>query len=349
MYRHKISFFVFFAAVAIHANCQQPDPPSAPEPVAVRRFEVGVQYSTLGLNSCLRVENCPAVPPHNSFGPGVTVNLDQHWSLDASYDLTTGYQSLGTGYYFDGSVAGGRGSKALIDGRFNLRGSRYVLFAYGRTGAVIWSGIESDISAPGTIFPYTAIYGTQAYFAVGAGAGAEYSLNPRVHVRASVGDLVIDYRDDRFSGCSACYDGKGTAWNHNSDLRVGVYAGLGNPISQRGLVSTSATHHRFLDKTNISLLGVNVLAQTADAIGTQHFIRHGYVEQNGLGRPLVTEGWPGQIAGMVIVTSGEALVMYGLHHMGHHRVERLFALAATGPSAYEGYRNLRDWGVYDNP
>jgi hypothetical protein len=310
-------------------------------------MEVGASFNNLGLNSCDHLTDCDPIPPHNSFGPGITINFNKYWALDTTYDFTTGYEPLGNNFYPNGSVAGGRGSLALIGGRFNLRAANYGIFTYAKTGAVIWSGIHTEIVAPGTFFPSAVTYGEQAYFAIGAGAGVEYSPTPRVHVRASFGDLVADYRRDRFSGCSACFDGEGTAWVHNSDLNLGAYVGLGKPISnQRSELSTRSTHSLF-DKTNVALMGVDILAQTSDAVGTQHFIHYGLQEQAGLARPLVDKGWPGQITVSAIGSSAGILAMYALHRMGHHRLERFLPLAAAAPSAYLGYRDLKNWGFYE--
>ena len=349
MHLRNARFYPIVFAVA-QAACQQTMPsPSAPEPTSLQRIELGVAYNNLGLNTCYRTPGCAPLPPHNSFGPSLTINLNEHWAVDASYDLTTGYKPLEYESYSDGSVAGGRGSKALIGGRYNLRASRYSLFVYGTTGALIWSGVPSqDLVAPGTILPYELIYGEQAYFAVGAGGGVEYSPSARVHVRASVGDLVVDYRRDRFSGCSPCSDGKGTAWNHNSDAVIGVYAGLGKSLPGSVPILSTEPTHRFWDKKNLAFIGVDLLAQSADAAGTQHFIRYGFVEQDGLARPLVDKGWPGQITLGAIGSGAGLLAMYALHRMGHHRLERLLPLAAAVPSAYLGYNNLRDWGLYEN-
>lgn len=334
---------------AYAAGQQRSDLPLAPEPASIQRFEVGAVYNNLGLTTCDRTAGCPALPPHESFGPSVTFNVDAHWAIDASYIVTSGYQQPEYEYYSNGSVSGGRGSTALMGGRYSLRAHKYSLFGYGKTGAVIWSEVPSqELVAPGTITPYKLVFGEQIYFAIGAGGGVEYSPSARVHVRASVGDLVVDYRRDRFSGCSTCSDGKGSAWDHNSDAMIGVYAGLGKSM-QHSVGSLAADKsHRFFDKTNLALIGVDLLAQSADAIGTQHFIQHGFEEQDGLARPLVSEGWPGQITVSVLASTVGVFAMYAIHRMGHHRLERMLPLMATVPSAVAGYHNLRNWGYYES-
>jgi hypothetical protein len=352
--RLQISIVLFMAVSGGQAMCQQASVlPSAPKPASLQRIEVGAVYNNLGLSPCKVVADCAPIPPHNLFGPGVAINLSQHWAIDASYDATTGYLTYpyaGQDYYPNGSVAGGRGSRALAGGRFNLRASRYSFFAYGKAGAVLWSRIYSEVDQPGPFAPSSFSYGTHAYFAVGAGAGVEYSPSPRVHVRASVGDLVVDYGLARLGGCTDCfagYGGYGTAWDHNSDVNVGVFVGMGRSMPVRPTIRVNEKSHRFFDKTNFALLGVDLLAQTADAIGTQHFIKNGFEEQDGLARPFVNQGWPGQITAMALGTTAEVLVMYGLHRMGHHRLEHCLPLAATVPSAYAGYQNLKNWDYYD--
>jgi hypothetical protein len=230
-----------------------------------------------------------------------------------------------------------------------VRASKYSVFAYGKTGAVIWSGVPTqDLVAPGTVIPYILIYGEQAYFAVGAGGGVEYSPSPRIHLRASFGDLVVDYRRDRFSGCSSCSDGKGTAWDHNSDVNFGLFSGFGKPIPTEVQTYSTEPKHHFFDKTNLALIGLDALAQSADAVGTQHFIKNGFEEQDGLARPFVNQGWPGQITGTAITVSVTTLAMYGLHRMGHHRIERWLPLAVAVPSSYLAYQNLKQWDYYES-
>jgi len=340
---------LLFAAfvVAEAAGQQIPVVPVTHEPTALQRIEVGVTFNNLGLNSCAYLTGCNPIPPHLSPGTGFTVNLNRNWAIDTSYAVAPGYVTANY-IYENGSVAGGRGSQVLTGGRYSLRTGKVALFGYGKAGAVIWSRVFSSVivSVPDPSVTVTRFYAPEGYLALGAGAGFEYSPKPRIHLRASVGTLVVDYRRDRDNGCGTQCAGQPTAWDFQSDLNAGVYVGLGRTVGRGMDRLPSEPTHRFFDKTNFACLSLSVLAQTADGIGTQHFIHNGYQEQDGLARPLIDRGWAGQIAAGVIVDSAEILAMYTLHRMGHHRIERLLPIAAAGPSAYAAYGNLSNWGGY---
>jgi len=331
-------------AVAEAAGQQTSVVPVGHDSTALQRVEVGVLFNNLGLNSCAYLTGCNPIPPHLSPGAGFTVNLNRSWAVDISYAIAPGYVTANY-FYVNGSVAGGRGSQALTGARYSLRTGKMALFGYGKAGAVIWSKVFSGsvLSAPDPLVTDTRFYASEGYLAMGAGAGFEYSPKPRIHLRASVGTLVVDYRRDRANGCGDQCAGQPTAWDFQSDLNAGVYVGFGRTVSLGMERLPPEPTHRFFDKTNLACLSVSVLAQTADGIGTQHFIHNGYQEQDGLARPLIDRGWPGQIAAGVLVDSAEILAMYTLHRLGHHRLERLLPIAATGPSAYAAYGNLSSW------
>lgn len=122
---------------------------------------------------------------------------------------------------------------------------------------------------------------------------------------------------------------------------------------KRGPVPT----HRFFDRTNNILTGVNVAAQLADAITTQagpvRRIRIcdpatgvcGVIpsaERNPIARPFVEHGWPGQIAYEGIVFGTDQLLRYMFHRTGHHRIERLVPLVMAGASTASAISNANN-------
>ncbi len=69
------------------------------------------------------------------------------------------------------------------------------------------------------------------------------------------------------------------------------------------------------------------------------------MESSSLARPFVSRGWGGQIAFSGIVNGVTVLTSYGLHRMGHHRIERIVpALNAVG-EACAAYGNLQKSSV----
>jgi hypothetical protein len=125
------------------------------------------------------------------------------------------------------------------------------------------------------------------------------------------------------------------------ELTIGVYTGLGKVVGRPRRALDAQPLHRFFDAKNLLGIGVSLLAQTSDAVTTQRFLHHGVEEENGLARPLVSQGWGGQVAAAAIVNTAEISVMYALHKMGHRKMERAVPYFVATPSAIAGYRNLQ--------
>jgi hypothetical protein len=122
---------------------------------------------------------------------------------------------------------------------------------------------------------------------------------------------------------------------------VGVYAGIGKVVGNGTFDVGREPAHRFFDKTDVLLMTVSLLGQSADMITTQRFHSHGFQEADPFARPFVDAGWGGQI-GLAAINNGlEIGVMYALHKMGHHRVERLVPLVVGAEGAFSGYHNLQ--------
>jgi hypothetical protein len=79
----------------------------------------------------------------------------------------------------------------------------------------------------------------------------------------------------------------------------------------------------------------------SDAITTQRFIKRGWQEGDPLSRPFVDHGWPGQIGIGVLDNAAELSVMYALHRMHHHRIERIVPIGRAAIGGIQGYRNDR--------
>lgn len=112
-------------------------------------------------------------------------------------------------------------------------------------------------------------------------------------------------------------------------------------------ISAQQTTHRFWDKTTIILHSANAAAQTADAISTQRFLRLGYKEGNPLVRPLVTNGWKGQVAASYgFGVGGTLLGSYIAHRKGWHKFERLIPVLVAVPTGMVASHNFRlEWRI----
>lgn len=118
--------------------------------------------------------------------------------------------------------------------------------------------------------------------------------------------------------------------------------------AQEGTGATpAAPPHRFFDGMNIALIGIESAALLADGTYTQRALTRYpgiFREADPLARPFVMSGWPGQIAGGILVVSADVGLRYWLHRKTHHRVERLVPLVPIvygTAGAVHGARELR--------
>ena len=122
---------------------------------------------------------------------------------------------------------------------------------------------------------------------------------------------------------------------------MGLYTGLGKPISWVPPAYNSKAAHPFWDTFNLGSMGVGLLGITADAITTQRFISHGLIEGDPLARPLVKYGWSGQVAASGLEMTGVVLGMYGLHRIHQHWIERLAPVCVGAVHGILAYDNTK--------
>ena len=89
------------------------------------------------------------------------------------------------------------------------------------------------------------------------------------------------------------------------------------------LTLPEAASHRFFDRQNTAAFaGLGTLV-AADAVLTQRLINSGTAhEANPLWRPMVKNGWPGEMAASTLGYSAALGVAYTFHKTGHHKMER---------------------------
>lgn len=314
---------LFASPVFLPAQNQVEHKPASDAPDgAVRRFEIGGQFSDLTLGYAGEVNM-----PRFALGPGFAVNLNRHLALDASYSVMHSKGCAATW-----SCSGGLESVLGAGVRAEARTKHYGMFAYGRPGVIYetaWTESYLYAVPAGTI---TLTLPRVSDFAGDVGGGVEYFGPYRVRTRVELGDLL------EYHPCSLCVIQN---WTNHLQFRVGVYAAVGKPVAGKPFDTDIARPHRFFDKTNLLLFGVSLLGQSADAITTQRLHSHGGEEGDPLARPFVDQGWPGQIGASVIENTAQILIMYRLHKMGHHRVEEIVPLADAFVHGYEGYHNLQ--------
>ena len=100
--------------------------------------------------------------------------------------------------------------------------------------------------------------------------------------------------------------------------------------------------HHFWDQTNVSLHLLNLAAQSVDAYSTQRGLSRGGVELNPIARPLVGEGWKGQVAySHGLGVGGTLAASYLLHRFGRHKWERITPILVATPTGIMGGFNFR--------
>lgn len=116
--------------------------------------------------------------------------------------------------------------------------------------------------------------------------------------------------------------------------------------------------HRFFDRTNLLLTGLEAAALLADGATTQSRLgelRTQYQTVNGVvvpvqtritevdpvGKLFVNHGWPGTIAGGVLTVGADLGVRYVLHRTNHHRLERLVPVGFVSSNTFAAIHNAR--------
>jgi hypothetical protein len=303
----------------------------APNETGIRRFEVGGQATDLNLGDCNIFSHCEV--PQMAVGSRVAFNVNRYLAIDAALNVLTTFDS--THYNFDRGVpAGGRGLEFLAGVKGEVRARRYGFFAEAAPGVLSWSQVLTAYKAG------VSTYGRDNLFALKLGGGAEYSPSSRVHLRFDVADMLVKYNQPYWG-----FGGGHCPWLNNLQTTSGVYVGLGKRMDWQVPEWRAESPHRFFDRGNLTVIGVSLLGQAADAITTQRFIARGQPEEDPLAQPFVKYGWSGQIGLAVLTNSGEIAGMYWLHRMHHHRIERLLPLPYAIASGVMAYRNDKRSGA----
>ena len=94
------------------------------------------------------------------------------------------------------------------------------------------------------------------------------------------------------------------------------------------------SHHSFWDVTNKTLFISHAAIEAVDFGITHHNLSRGGKEMNPEAKALCESGTPGQLVFFGGRTVGVIGVAYLFHRTGHHKLERIFPLYASGDSMY---------------
>lgn len=292
----------------------------------------------------------PTACPSSEFVAGfhASLNVNQYLAFVSRFDIAPNnspYEST----FGSGSPMpvrqGGHVSEFLLGARGSVRGKRWGLFADAQPGVLSWSHAALDLSAltspdgPGNIN-----FGRRNSFALDLGGGVNYSPRPRLRVSMGLGDVLVDSNETNilFDSIDGTRLGSTAhSWQNQLEAKAGATWAFGKPIIWTPPDIHQAPGHRFFDKINLTLLTISLLGQLSDGITTQRFIKRGNPEGDPLYKPLVEQGWPGQIGAGVIDNAAQISIMYALHRMNHHRIERIVPLFRGAIGGIEGYRNDR--------
>jgi len=104
---------------------------------------------------------------------------------------------------------------------------------------------------------------------------------------------------------------------------------------------TNPDSHRFLDRQNKIAFTALAGLIAVDAVTTQHLISSGQAhEANPVWRPLVHQGWQGEMAASALGYAAALGTSYTLHKTGHHKMERWANWLVVGVEAGNDAHNL---------
>jgi hypothetical protein len=98
---------------------------------------------------------------------------------------------------------------------------------------------------------------------------------------------------------------------------------VGYSASAQQLTLPDAPSHKFFDRQNTVAFATLGGLIAIDAVATQRLTNSGVAyEANPLWRPMVKQGWQGEMAASALGYSAALGVAYTFHKTGHHKLER---------------------------
>jgi hypothetical protein len=111
--------------------------------------------------------------------------------------------------------------------------------------------------------------------------------------------------------------------------------------AQQFTLPEAPSQYKFFDRQNTIAFGSLAGLIAVDSITTQRLTNSGAAyEANPIWRPMVRQGWPGQMAASAIGYGSALGVAYTFHKMGHHKLERYANWFTVGMEAANDGRNL---------
>jgi hypothetical protein len=325
-------------ALVVHGYGQSVPAPDSATSSGLRRWEAGFDAQDFHKGGNRTGECIPTRCSSTQFAAGIhaSLNVNPSLAIESSLEVTPTRSAYDSGV--NNFIEGGRATELLLGARGSVRTRRWGFFADADPGVLSWSHVLL-----GMTYDEPLTVGRRNSFAIDLGGGVEYSPEPRMRVRLGLGDLLVRSNDTYTITTPPpyvfTYAFEGHPWQNELRANANVSWEFGKPLLWTPPNTHQAPSHKFFDKTNFTFLTISLLGQASDAITTQRFLHHGASEGDPLARPFVDQGWPGQI-GLAVLNNGEQLsLMYALHRMHKHWLERTVPLVFGGISAFSAYRN----------
>ncbi len=111
--------------------------------------------------------------------------------------------------------------------------------------------------------------------------------------------------------------------------------------AQEFTLPNSPSQHKLFDRQNSIAFGTLAALVAADSVTTQRLTNSGRArEANPIWRPMVRQGWPGQMAASGLGFGSAVGVAYALHKTGHHKLERWANWLAVSLEGANDARNV---------
>ncbi|MBI3645400.1 MAG: hypothetical protein HY233_05500 [Acidobacteriales bacterium] len=111
--------------------------------------------------------------------------------------------------------------------------------------------------------------------------------------------------------------------------------------AQQLTLPDAPSHHKFFDRQNTVAFSTLAGLIAVDAVTTQRLTNSGQArEANPLWRPMVQQGWQGEMAASALGFSAALGVAYTFHKTGHHKMERWANWFTVGIEAANDTHNL---------
>ncbi len=111
--------------------------------------------------------------------------------------------------------------------------------------------------------------------------------------------------------------------------------------AQEFTLPDAPSQHKFLDRQNKVAFGTLAGLIAVDSITTQRLTNSGLArEANPIWRPMVNQGWAGQLAASTLGYASALGVSYAFHKTGHHKLERWTNWLMVGAEGANDVRNV---------